>query len=75
MSDIVELGKLEIKEAYRTWNMGIGLAVICSINVVDQVFQTARQFGCKASVIGAIDAGNELSIAYPNGEIEVMATD
>ncbi len=72
MSDIVVLGNIDTKEAYRTWNMGTGLAAVCSNAAADKVIESARRFGCKALVIGSMTSSDELSIVYPSGETETI---
>jgi phosphoribosylformylglycinamidine cyclo-ligase len=47
-----ELGKIEDKEAYKTWNMGQGLAVITP--EPEKVIVEAKKFGIDAKIAGKI---------------------
>lgn len=47
-----ELGKIEDKEAYKTWNMGQGLAIITP--EPDKIIKEAKKFGINARLAGKI---------------------
>lgn len=47
-----QLGNIEDREAYRTWNMGQGMAVITP--EPDKVIEEARKFGIEAKTAGRI---------------------
>jgi phosphoribosylaminoimidazole (AIR) synthetase len=72
MCDIVEMGNVDLQEAYRTWNMGVGLIAICSPTTADTVIEVAREHGCRASVIGAIASDVSLDITYFNGVTDTI---
>lgn len=52
---LVELGNVDKEEAYRTWNMGIGMIVIS--NDVDGVHEICRKHGIDSVVIGKVTEG------------------
>jgi phosphoribosylformylglycinamidine cyclo-ligase len=72
MRDIVDLGNVDIKEAYRTWNMGIGLIAICTTTVADKVIKVSREHGWNAAVIGSIESNLSVDITYFNGVTEII---
>lgn len=72
MRDIVEIGNVDIKEAYRTWNMGIGLIAICSMSIADKVIEISGEHGLNAAVIGSIESNSSVDITYFNGAIETI---
>ena len=49
-----EMGNVADKEAYKTWNMGMGMALIVSQNDVDAVLKKAQEAGITAQVVGKI---------------------
>ena len=55
---IQQLGEVEAREMYRTFNMGIGLVLVVEDEVADQVKRAADQAGTKAYLIGEIKAGS-----------------
>ncbi len=60
MKYCMELGNIEDKEAYRTWNMGQGLAVITP--EPDKVIEEARKFGIDAKNAGKVIPEKKLLI-------------
>lgn len=52
MLRLMEIGNVPENEAYRTWNMGVGMIVIS--NDVDKVQAAAEKHGIKSSVVGKI---------------------
>ncbi|HHW57426.1 MAG TPA: phosphoribosylformylglycinamidine cyclo-ligase [Clostridia bacterium] len=54
---IQKLGDIEEKEMYRTFNMGIGMAVIIDPKDVEEALEILKQVGEKAYVIGEIVNG------------------
>jgi phosphoribosylformylglycinamidine cyclo-ligase len=73
MCDIIGAGSVDIKEAYRTWNMGTGLLAICSRDTADEVVSAARNHGLRAAVIGSLNLGSEIEITYFNGLADKFA--
>ncbi len=54
---LANAGKVEVSEMYRTFNMGIGMAVICAASDADAVIASAASAGTPAWVIGNIKPG------------------
>ena len=54
------LGGIEDKEAYRTWNMGQGLAVITP--EPEKVIEEAKKFGIRAQVAGKVVEDKRITI-------------
>lgn len=55
-----EVGEIEDKEAYRTWNMGQGLAVITP--EPEKVIKEAEKFGIKAKIAGKVIEEKKIKI-------------
>lgn len=69
MCHICELGNVDMEEAYRTWNMGLGLIVICDKKAADMVIRRAETFPpIQASVIGCVQEGSGLAITFYDGK-------
>lgn len=54
MSAIAEFGHVSRDEAFRTWNMGIGMCLIVSPSDVSRVLETAKSSGIDGQLIGEI---------------------
>lgn len=54
---IAELGGLDLEEAYRVFNMGIGLIVTCPRSRVEDVAVIAKEEGFKSYVLGEVVSG------------------
>ena len=54
---LVEMGRLDAAEAYRTFNMGIGMAVVAAADDADAVAERLRAAGERVWRIGEIAAG------------------
>lgn len=52
MRKLMEIGNVSREEAYKTWNMGIGMILVS--NDVDQIVEIAARHGIEAGVIGEI---------------------
>lgn len=52
-------GAIEKKEMFKTFNMGIGLAIVISTRYYDKVLESLKAAGEKPQLIGKIEAGNE----------------
>lgn len=52
MKRLIELGDLSEEEAYRTWNMGVGMILIS--NDEEKITEICSQHGIKTSVIGQV---------------------
>lgn len=54
MLALQKLGNVEDEEAYRTWNMGIGMMIIVDESETREVIATARKFNIPAQVMGEV---------------------
>ncbi len=54
---LMEAGKVERSEMYRTFNMGVGMVVICAPTDVDSVLSAAEQTGVKGWRVGSLRPG------------------
>lgn len=58
MSKIMEMGDVSREEAYRTWNMGVGMILIS--NDVEKVAEICEKYGVKSQVIGEVVEGGKI---------------
>lgn len=54
-----KLGNVEDKEMFRTFNMGIGMVIICSENHKEQIISHTKNLGEECFEIGKIVEGNQ----------------
>lgn len=52
-------GAIEKREMFKTFNMGIGLAIVVSTRYYDKVLESLQAAGEKPQLIGKIETGNE----------------
>ena len=55
---LMEAGKVGRSEMYRTFNMGVGMVVICAPSDVNSVLSAAEQAGSKGWRIGSLSPGS-----------------
>jgi len=55
---LMEAGKVEPAEMYRTFNMGVGMVVICAPSDAEQVTSAAAKAGVKAWTLGSLTPGS-----------------
>ncbi|MFA5947454.1 MAG: phosphoribosylformylglycinamidine cyclo-ligase [Candidatus Gracilibacteria bacterium] len=55
MLKLIEMGNVKKEEAYRTWNMGVGMILIS--NDVDQIEEICKKHNIGMQVIGEVQAG------------------
>lgn len=60
MRKLVEMGNVPLQDAYRTWNMGVGMIVIS--NDVDKVEEVCQKRGIKMWVIGEVTEDKTIDI-------------
>ncbi len=60
MKKLIELGNVEKEEAYRTWNMGVGMIIIS--NDVDEIIEAAKIHNIEAQVIGEVNESGKIEI-------------
>ncbi len=68
-----ELGNIADKEAYRTWNMGQGLAIITP--EPEKVIQEAAKFNIKAQIAGKVIEENKIKIKSKGKDKEDLLFD
>lgn len=56
MTKLMQMGNVEPKEAYRAWNMGIGMILIS--NDVEKIEDVCKKHGIEMQVIGEVAEGN-----------------
>lgn len=57
---IQDLGGIELKEMYRTFNMGIGMVLVVDASKAQEVLTAVSEVGEQAWVIGQVEAGENL---------------
>jgi phosphoribosylformylglycinamidine cyclo-ligase len=66
-------GRVDIKEMYRTFNMGIGFCVILPSSSVDRVFRIFEKYRMRCIEIGIVDdKGKGNVIARLDGKNNVL---
>jgi len=55
---LMKAGQVEPAEMYRTFNMGVGMVVICAPSDVKSVMSAASEAGLKGWQIGALQPGS-----------------
>lgn len=70
---IQNAGAISDEEMYRTFNMGVGLCLVCSKAEADKVLSISRQCGTKAEIIGKIVKGPGVTVATPNSKLDLSA--
>jgi len=60
MLKLMELGQVSVQEAYRTWNMGIGMMLVTGAEAADGILEDLSKEGCEAQVIGYVTGGEEI---------------
>lgn len=70
MREVCALGAVDIEEAYNTWNMGVGLAIVASGASADNIVSRAEEYGLRAAVVGELRQDGRLALTrYDGGEI------
>jgi phosphoribosylformylglycinamidine cyclo-ligase len=62
MRKMQEFGGVSDDEAYRTWNMGVGMMIVVSSGEAGQVLSALSEEGIDAVVAGKVVAGGEIQI-------------
>lgn len=61
MKKLIELGEIERKEAYKTWNMGMAMAVIVAPEQQEIVMSALQDLQIKAQVVGQINDSGQVT--------------
>lgn len=62
MKKLQELGNVSDEEAYKTWNMGVGMMAIVNTSDADAVVEALRNEGVEAVVAGKVTAGSDIKL-------------
>lgn len=60
MLKLMELGQVSVQEAYKTWNMGIGMMMVTSAEKADDVVKALAKKSVESQVIGFVTGGEEI---------------
>ncbi len=60
MLKLMELGQVSVEEAYKTWNMGIGMMMVTGSEDADVVIEALSKEGVESQVIGFVTGGEEI---------------
>lgn len=60
MLKLMELGQVDVEEAYKTWNMGIGMMMVCGAAAADGLLEALSKEGVKAQVMGSVIGGGDV---------------
>ncbi|MBU2523794.1 phosphoribosylformylglycinamidine cyclo-ligase [Patescibacteria group bacterium] len=63
MLKLQEIGKVEDKEAYKTWNMGTGMLIIVDENDTEETISLLKESDIASQVIGDIIEGEKVTLA------------
>lgn len=61
MKKLIEYGKVPVEDAYRTWNMGVGMILVC--NDVEKVKEVCEKRKIKMYVIGEATADEKIELS------------
>ncbi len=67
VAELVEIGKVPLEEAYRTWNMGNGMLMVVDKKDVDTSIAMLNKAGIDAKQCGTITKGSNIKIMAYNG--------
>lgn len=62
MKKLQELGSVTDEEAYKTWNMGVGMMMVVSPDSADSVLEALQNEGITAQVAGTVTAGTNIDL-------------
>ncbi len=60
MLKLMELGQVTSEEAYKAWNMGVGMMMVTGVEAADGVIASLAKEGVEAQVIGHVIDGAEI---------------
>ncbi|MBU0705701.1 phosphoribosylformylglycinamidine cyclo-ligase [Patescibacteria group bacterium] len=60
MLRLMELGQVSVEEAYKTWNMGVGMMMVTGSESADGLIAALAKEGVKSQVIGYVTGGEEI---------------
>lgn len=65
MKKLQKIGDVSNEEAYKTWNMGIGMMLVINKNDEEEVLKQLHNQALKAQVAGEITDSGEIEINFP----------
>ena len=60
MLKLMELGQVSIEEAYKTWNMGVGMMMVTEVESADALVKMLLEEGIESQVMGFVTGGEEI---------------
>lgn len=70
MNKLIEIGNINIEDAYLWWNMGNGMLLVVNDNEAEKIIQEASTMGYECKIAGRITEDNEISVSSPAFEIK-----
>ena len=62
----------DAREAYRTFNMGVGLVIACDPSAAEGVMKTAKKYGIPSSMVGHVVKGADVVLAQNGQRISLL---
>lgn len=62
MRKLQEIGSVVDEEAYKTWNMGVGMLAVVDSDSIDQALNLLKNEGIEASVAGQVTSGEGIDL-------------
>jgi len=62
----------DAREAYRTFNMGVGMVIACEERAAEDVMKTAKKHGIDSSQIGQVVKGSDVVLAQDGKRISLL---
>ena len=63
MKKLQELGNVSDEEAYKTWNMGVGMIAIVNSSDADQIVEALKNEGVEAVVVGKVTSDPDIKLS------------
>lgn len=60
MLKLMELGGVSVEEAYKTWNMGVGMMMVSDAHDADSLIGSLSKAGIESQLIGYVTGGEEI---------------
>ena len=60
MLKLMEMGRVSVEEAYKTWNMGVGMMMVTAVEHADELLEMLKKEGVESQVIGYVTGGEEI---------------
>jgi len=60
MLKLMELGGVSLEEAYKTWNMGVGMMMVSDAGFADQLVGQLEEQGIESQIMGYVTGGTEI---------------